>query len=109
MKMSCDITLNFLKEIEKNGDLNLFVKILNLNYIILDEENDFKGISSMVLEKWNIDCTKYIIDKGYENSEAKFNCLAFEIKNRGFVYCLFDSNMMNFDVAKKYVLSYKYV
>jgi len=61
------------------------------------------------MRMWDDECTRFILGNGYENEKATFLSLAFEIKNRGFVYCLFDADMINSSNAKKYVLNYNYV
>jgi hypothetical protein len=101
-------SLDTLKEWEENKELEKFINILNDNNIILDEENTFNLASRIFLENWNEECTNFIIDNGYENSEANFYCLAFEVKERGFVYSLFDLTKIEPGMAKKYVLNYKY-
>jgi hypothetical protein len=101
-------SLDTLKVWKENNELETFINILNDNNIILDEENTFRLASRIFLENWNEECTNFIVDNGYENSEAKFHCLAFKVKDRGFVYSIFDVTEIEPTKAKKYVLNYKY-
>lgn len=101
-------TLEILKDWNNQKILNHFILILNDKRIILDDENDFRGISKSLLEKWDENCTKYIIEKGYDNTQSTMSCLGFEVKNRGFVYALYDTKHFNNIEVKNYIQKYEY-
>jgi hypothetical protein len=104
-------SLSFLTNLH-SSHLNLLVKILNTNNILLDEENDLRfmdvGISRNIFEKWNDNCTKYIIENGYSNNDATFICTAVQLNSKGFVYCIYDANIIDTKIAIDYMKKYDY-
>jgi hypothetical protein len=106
--MNLKNTLEILKDWNNQKILDHFIMILNDERIILDDENDFRGISRRLLEKWNENCTEYIIEKGYNNTQSTMSCLGFEVKNRGFVYALYDTEYLSKCEVENYIQKYNY-
>ena len=100
-------TLDILKEWNTKNYLTEFIAILNDKGIILDEENSVRGISRYMLENWKEECTTYIIELGY-NGGVNLDCLAFQIKERGFVYALYDMDLFEMKDVKCYIENYNY-
>lgn len=101
-------SLDTLKAWKENNELEKFINILNDNNIVLDEENDFQFLTRRFVETWNDECTKFILDNGYENVDAYFSCKGVEMKDKRHVYCLYDTNIIEPHTAEKYILNYKY-
>jgi hypothetical protein len=107
--MNLKNTLEILKDWNNQKILNHFIIILNDKRIILDEENDFRGISRALIEKWDEKCTKYIIEKGYNNTHARMCCLGLKVENRGFVYALYDDGYLSKCEVENYIRKYNYI
>jgi hypothetical protein len=100
-------TVEILKEWSKCDLLYSFIEVLNDKGIILDEENSVRGISSNILKKWQVECTAYLVEQGYEGG-LNLSCLAFEVKEKGFVYALYDTELFEAKQVKKYIENYNY-
>ena len=106
--MNLKNTLEILKDWNNQKILNHFIIILNDKRIILDEENDFRGIARTMIEKWDEKCTKYIIEKGYNNTQAVMHYLGFKVENRGFVYAIYDAEYLSKCEVENYIQKYNY-
>lgn len=101
-------TLEVLKNWGAKNLLSDLIAVLNKKGIILDEENSMRGISKSMFEKWKLECTAYLVEQGYEGG-LNLSCLAFEVKERGFVYALYDTELFEAKQVKKYIENYNYV
>ncbi len=100
-------TINILNNFKTSGVLTELIDILNMKQIILDEENDFKGLSSTILENWDSDCTLFLQNNGYDgNILIGYAC---EVESRGWVYALYNPDYFeSFEEVKNYIRRYTY-
>ncbi|NJM79523.1 MAG: hypothetical protein HC854_07790 [Flavobacterium sp.] len=100
-------TLEIFKKWNTANQLSEFIRILNEKGIILDEENTVQRISRNMFENWKTVCTSYLVENGY-NGGINLSCIAFEIKERGFVYALYDMDLFEIKDVKTYIENYNY-
>ncbi len=89
--------LKSLKDFDEST-LNLFIKRLNKSGIISDE-NSF--IESVVIEKWNDDCEKFIRENGYEGGMLKHCSDYYGVQ--GAAYVMYDTNKYDGESAQDYL------
>jgi hypothetical protein len=93
--------IEYLNEL-KDEQIYELVEILNYEHIVLDESR--KYLSSIIIEKWNDECTKFLIERGLECESLCTT--AYECSHLGWIYALFNCDEYEYSEVRDYIDRY---
>ena len=97
------LAANTLKELKQWGEQFVQNVVDQLNDIGIVSDEDEHGFSSVWIEHWDGNCTKYFRQFGYEGGPLGHHAKYFP--DHGAVYVLFDEGQHDLESAEKYLRS----
>ena len=95
-------TIDLLKQWQQNGVLLAFITQLNRTGIVSDEENF--GLSSTMVEGWEISCDIFLMTNGYSGGRIK-KCVRY-FDTKGNISSVYNSERVTAVQAKKYIAKF---